>query len=35
VQHKDFPGGHLSKYYSRLSTLDCGVLMGSGALVLV
>ena len=35
VQHKDFPGGHPSKYYSRPTTLNCGVLMGSGALVLV
>ena len=32
---KDFPGGHPSYYYSRPSTLNCGVLMGSGALVLV
>ena len=29
VQHEDF------LYYSRPSTLNCGVLMGSGALVLV
>ena len=35
VQHEDFPGGHPSQYYSRPSTLNCGVLMGSGALVLV
>ena len=35
VQHEDFPGGHPSLYYSRPSTLNCGVLMGSGALVLV
>ncbi|KAL2951557.1 hypothetical protein AAZX31_19G058900 [Glycine max] len=35
VQHEDFPGGHPSEYYSRPSTLNCGVLMGSGALVLV
>ncbi|XXG47392.1 hypothetical protein AAC387_Pa02g2055 [Persea americana] len=34
VQHEDFPGGHPSKYYSRPSTLNCGVLMGSGALAL-
>ena len=33
-QHEDFPGGHPSSYYSRPSTLDCGVLTGSGALVL-
>ena len=35
VQQRDFPGGHPSQYYSRPSTLNCGVLMGSGALVLV
>ncbi|KAK4590180.1 hypothetical protein RGQ29_020646 [Quercus rubra] len=35
VQHEDFPGGHPSSYYSRPNTLNCGVLMGSGALVLV
>ena len=35
VQHEDFPGGHPSQYYSRPSTLNRGVLMGSGALVLV
>src|SRR5262249_23298113 len=35
VQHEDFPGGHPSQYYSRPSTLNFGVLMGSGALVLV
>ena len=35
VQHKDFPGGHLSLYYSRPTTLNYGVMMGSGALVLV
>ena len=35
VQHKDFPGGHPSKYYSRPSTLSYGVQMGSGALMLV
>ncbi|KAG2679817.1 hypothetical protein I3760_11G068700 [Carya illinoinensis] len=34
VQHDDFPGGHPTEYYSRPSTLDCRVLMGSGALVL-
>ena len=33
--HRDFPGGHPSWYYSCPSTLSCGVLMGSGALVLV
>ena len=35
VQHEDFPGGHPSYYYSRRRMLNCGVLMGSGALVLV
>ena len=35
MQHEDFPGGHPSQYCSRPSTLKCGVLMGSGALVLV
>ena len=35
VKHEDFPGGHPSKYYSRPSTLNFGVLMGFGALVLV
>src|SRR6185369_1736431 len=35
MQHEDFPGGHPSQYYSRPSTLNFGVLMGSGALVLV
>ncbi|KAL2951556.1 hypothetical protein AAZX31_19G058800 [Glycine max] len=35
VQHEDFPGGHPFEYYSRPSTFNCGVLMGSGALVLV
>ena len=35
VQDQDFPGGHPSYYYSRPTTLHCGVLMGSGALVLV
>ena len=35
VKHKDLPGGHPSQYYSRPSTLNCRVLMGSGALVLV
>ena len=35
AQHKDFPGGHPSQYYSRANTPKCGVLMGSGALVLV
>ena len=35
VQHEDFPGGHPSQYYSRPSTLNFGVLMGYGALVLV
>ena len=35
VHHEDFPGGHPSQYYSRPSTFNCGVLMGSGALVLV
>ncbi|GKB99273.1 hypothetical protein Tco_0985410 [Tanacetum coccineum] len=34
VQHEDFPAGHPSQYYSRPSTLNCEVLMGSGALVL-
>ena len=34
-QHEDFPGGHPSEYYSRPSTLSFGVLIGSGALVLV
>ncbi|GJT67329.1 hypothetical protein Tco_1018809, partial [Tanacetum coccineum] len=34
VQHEDFPAGHPSPYYSRPSNLNCGVLMGSGALVL-
>ncbi|CAA2981974.1 Hypothetical predicted protein [Olea europaea subsp. europaea] len=31
VQHKDFPGGYPSEYYSRLSTLNFEVLMGFGA----
>ncbi|KAK9101810.1 hypothetical protein Sjap_019064 [Stephania japonica] len=31
---EDFPGGHPSWYYSRSGTLNCGVLMGSGAFVL-
>ena len=35
MQHEDFPGGHPSKYYSRPSTLNFEVLMGSDALVLV
>ena len=35
MQHEDFPRGHPSKYYSRPSTFNFGVLMGSGALVLV
>ena len=35
VQHEDFPGSHPSWYYTRPSTLIYGVLMGSGALVLV
>ena len=35
MQHEDCPGGHPSEYYSRPSTLNFGVLMGSGALVLV
>ena len=35
MQHEDFPGGNPSWYYSRPSTLNFGVLMGSGALVLV
>ena len=35
VQHRDFPGGHPSQYYSGPSALNCGVLMGSGALTLV
>ena len=35
VQHEDFPGGHLSLYYSHPSMYNCGVLMGSGALILV
>jgi len=35
VQHQDFPGGHPSQYYSGPSALNCGVLMGSGALTLV
>ena len=35
VQYEDFLGGHPSLYYSRPSTLNYEVLMGSGALVLV
>ena len=35
VQHQDFPRGHPSQNFSRLSTLNCRVLMGSNALVLV
>ena len=35
VQHEDFPGGQPSQYYSSPTTLNCGVLMGSSALVLV
>ena len=35
VQHHDFPGGHPSQYYSGPSVLNCGLLMGSGALMLV
>ncbi|PKA46010.1 hypothetical protein AXF42_Ash021373 [Apostasia shenzhenica] len=35
MQHEDFPRGHPSQYYSRPSMLNCGVLMGSGTLVLV
>src|SRR5512146_607497 len=35
MQHEDFQGGHPSLYYSHLSTLNFGVLMGSSALVLV
>ena len=31
MQHEDFPGGHASQYYSRPSTLNFSVLMGSGA----
>ncbi|KAK9130198.1 hypothetical protein Sjap_010685 [Stephania japonica] len=31
---EDFPGGHPSWYYSCSGTLNCGVLMGSGAFVL-
>ncbi|GLJ59150.1 hypothetical protein SUGI_1494440 [Cryptomeria japonica] len=34
LQHRDFPGGHPSQYYSGPSALNCGVLMGSGALTL-
>ncbi|KAK8540304.1 hypothetical protein V6N12_046591 [Hibiscus sabdariffa] len=34
VQHEDFPGGHPSLYCTRPSTLNCGVQMGSSALVL-
>src|SRR3954466_3021957 len=34
MQHEDFPGGLPFSYYSRPSTLNFGVLMGSGALVL-
>nr|KAJ0219091.1 hypothetical protein LSAT_V11C300125620 [Lactuca sativa] len=32
TRHEDFPGGHPSWYYSRPSTLNCRVLMGSAAL---
>ncbi|CAI9283124.1 unnamed protein product [Lactuca saligna] len=32
TRHEDFPGGHPSRYYSRPSTLNCRVLMGSAAL---
>ena len=35
MQHKDFPGGHPYYYDSHPSTLNFGVLIGSGALVLV
>ena len=35
MEHEDFPRGHPSQNNSRPSTLNCGVLMGSGALVLV
>ena len=35
TQHEDFSGGHPSQYYSRPCALNFGVLMGSGALVLV
>ncbi|KAK9103472.1 hypothetical protein Sjap_020726 [Stephania japonica] len=31
---EDFPGGCPSSYYSRSGTLNCEVLMGSGAFVL-
>ncbi|KAK9101350.1 hypothetical protein Scep_024780 [Stephania cephalantha] len=34
VQHKDFPRGHTSQYYSHPSTLNCKVLMGSDTSVL-
>ncbi|KAL9343157.1 hypothetical protein Peur_063588 [Populus x canadensis] len=35
VQHEDFPGGHPSSYYSPPSRFNFGVVMGTGALVLV
>ena len=35
VQHEDFPEGLSSWYYSRSSTFNFGVLMGSEVLVLV
>nr|KAJ0224075.1 hypothetical protein LSAT_V11C200069590 [Lactuca sativa] len=34
TRHKDFPRGHPSWYYSRPSTLNCRVLMGSAALTI-
>uniref|UniRef100_K4AV60 Uncharacterized protein n=1 Tax=Solanum lycopersicum TaxID=4081 RepID=K4AV60_SOLLC len=35
IKHEDFPGGHPCYYYSRPNTLNFGVLMGSGAFVLI
>ncbi|PKA46235.1 hypothetical protein AXF42_Ash019986 [Apostasia shenzhenica] len=35
IQYEDLTRGHSSQYYSRPSTLNCGVLMGFGASVLV
>ncbi len=35
MQHRDFPGGHPSQYYSGPKALNCRVLMGSGVVALV
>ena len=35
MQHRDFPGGHPSQYYSGPKALNFRVLMGSGVVALV